>query len=156
MSENYKPSEVMILNIALDDEKGALKVTAPEPLEVSGEITGEVENNVLTDVHDSANHATRTKEIPPDTFPEVKKALSQTNIPEQFTTESIPCKSVLIQANENNLGTFYIGPSGVNNTSFALKAGNSLSVEIGNVNLVYGYGIATDKAVALYTAYSSN
>ncbi len=114
---SFKPSQVQILNIALDDEREALK----------------------------------TLPYAPASFPQIKKQIQVDDTPEQITDVSTPCVAVIIQANKNNSGTVYVGPAAVSADSFALEAGNSITVPISNANLIYVYGTALDKVVALYT-----
>jgi hypothetical protein len=113
---SFKPSQLQILNIALDDEKEALK-TVP---------------------------------YAPSTFPQIKKEIQVDDTPEQLTETSTPCVAVTIQANKNNSSTIYLGPSAVDSDSFALEAGNSITVCISDASLIYLYGKNGDKVVALY------
>jgi hypothetical protein len=87
----------------------------------------------------------------PTIFPEIKKTIAQSSTAEQLIVTSTPCRHVTIQANKNNAGTVYVGPAAVSTDSFALEAGNSITICISNANLIYVYGTAADKVVALYT-----
>ena len=59
--------------------------------------------------------------------------------PEQLTTNDRPCKHVDIMAAIANTGIIYIGGAGVAvTTGIALYAGDVYSLDIENVNLLYG------------------
>jgi len=113
---SFKPSGVQVLNIALDDERGALK----------------------------------TLPYAPASFPQVKKQIQADDTPEQITEVSTPCVAAIIQANKNNSSTIYIGDSSADSDCFALEAGNSITIYISNINLIYVYGKTGDKIVVLY------
>jgi len=108
-------------------------------------------NKALRDDKDSF----QTIERPPDEFPEIKKIIEEDDTPEQVTEESTPCQEVLIQAHKNNTSAIYIGPETVDEDSYALEAGNSLTVCISDVSLIYVFGKIGNKAVVLYTNHST-
>lgn len=112
--------------------------------------TDQVMNKALWDEKD----AWRIIRKAPNEFPEIKKTIAEGDTPEQLTEESTPCYEIGLQANKNNTSTIYVGPSTVDEDSYALEPGNSLTIVLDDASLVYVYGKTGDKIVALYTNHS--
>ena len=57
----------------------------------------------------------------------------------QLNTASVPCRVVLITGKLANTGYIYVGDVNVSSTAYGkrLLAGDSITIPIGNLNLVY-------------------
>ena len=107
-------------------------------------------NKALWDEKD----AWRTAELSPDVFPQIKKTIQEDDKAEPLTETSTPCKSVIVQANANNLTPVYIGDEDVDEDCYCLQPGNSIGIDIADASLIYTYGKTGSKVAAPYTKYS--
>lgn len=69
----------------------------------------------------------------------------------QLTAASTPCRAVVVRALRANTGNVRVGGAGVLVGSGAeLSAGDSVSLAVSNVNLIYVFGNGTDKCSITY------
>ena len=55
----------------------------------------------------------------------------------QLATSESPLGYITIAASEDNLGSLFVGPSGVTVTSYQLQAGDSLDLEMNDLSKLY-------------------
>lgn len=88
-----------------------------------------------------ATDASATDPLPVTTAPAGTVATGATTVTTAGTAVQLPAGaalSVTVRALSTNAGTIYIGPVGVTTaTGFPLSAGDALSMDIANLNLLY-------------------
>jgi hypothetical protein len=73
------------------------------------------------------------------------------NATTRLTTDSIPCKAVLVRALTANSGKIRVGDSNTGAARGAeMGAGDTYVFSVENVNLLYVYGTGTDKVSVSY------
>ena len=104
-----------------------------------------------------AHHIIDSSGLPSGAATSVKQAPSSTVVTGQqtITTSAVQLNSgtsvtvkhkLLVKALSTNSGITYVGPSGVSaTTGYALQAGDSVELDVDNVNKLYAIGTASDK-----------
>ena len=77
-----------------------------------------------------------TTEAPPTSVTHAAVTVTTAGTRVQFGSNA--CKAIVIKANASNSGTIYVGNSGVTSANgFPLAAGDTLSLDISNTNVIY-------------------
>ncbi len=104
--------------------------------------------NVINPAKEDGNLATVTTLLTTPTSLGVGQNTDIDATAEQLTSDSTPCRSIIVQADKDNTDKIYIGDSNVEvDKGIGLEPLDSVTLWIDNVNKIYAIGAAADQAV---------